>query len=59
VAGFSTADAIAFLRSLRGIALVGADVVEVSPPYDGPGQVTALAAANVAWELLALRAVVP
>jgi len=56
VAGFSTADAVALLRSLRGIRLVGADVVEVSPPYDGPGQITALAAANVAWELLALRA---
>ena len=56
IAGFSTADAVAFLRSLRGIALVGGDVVEVSPTYDGPGQITALAAANVAWELLALRA---
>ena len=56
VAGFSTAEAIAFLRSLKGIALAGADVVEVSPPYDGPGQTTALAAANVAWEILALRA---
>lgn len=57
VAGFSTAEAVAFLRALSGIRLAGADVVEVSPPYDGPGQVTALAAANVAWELLALRAV--
>lgn len=56
IGGFSTAEAVAFLRSLRGIDLVGADVVEVSPPYDGPGQITALAAANVAWELLALRA---
>ncbi|MGH3141545.1 MAG: arginase family protein, partial [Gaiellales bacterium] len=57
VAGFSTAEAIALLRSLRGIRLAGADVVEVSPPYDGPGQITALAAANLAWEILALRAV--
>jgi agmatinase len=57
VAGFSTAEAIAFLRSLKGIALAGADVVEVSPSYDGPGQISALAAANVAWELLALLAV--
>jgi agmatinase len=59
VAGFSTAEALAFLRALRGINLVGADVVEVSPAYDGPGQQTALAAANVAFELLALRALVP
>jgi agmatinase len=56
VGGFTTADALAFLRALRGIRLVGADVVEVSPPYDGPGQTTALAAANVAFELLALHA---
>jgi agmatinase len=56
IAGFSTAEAVAFLRALRGIRLAGADVVEVSPSYDGPGQPTALAAANVAWELLALRA---
>jgi agmatinase len=59
VAGFSTAEALAFLRALRGINLIGADVVEVSPAYDGPGQQTALAAANVAFELLALKAVAP
>jgi len=59
VAGFSTAEAVAFLRALRGTDLAGADVVEVSPPYDGPGAPTALAAANVAWELLALRAAAP
>jgi agmatinase len=56
VAGFSTAEAVAFLRALRGIRLVGCDVVEVAPAYDGPGQPTALAAANVLWELLALIA---
>jgi agmatinase len=56
VAGFSTADAVALLRALRGIRLVGCDVVEVAPPYDGPGQPTALAAANIALELLALHA---
>ena len=56
VAGFSTAEALAFLRAMRGIRLAGADVVEVSPAYDGPGQQTALAGANIAYELLALRA---
>ena len=56
VGGLSTAEALSFLRALRGIALAGADVVEVSPPYDGPGQPTALAAANVSYELLSLRA---
>jgi agmatinase len=56
VGGLSTAEALAFVRALRGIELAGADVVEVSPPYDGTGQQTALAAANVAYELLSLRA---
>jgi agmatinase len=56
VAGFSTAEALEFVRALRGVNLVGCDVVEVSPSYDGPGQQTALAAANVLFELLALRA---
>jgi agmatinase len=57
VGGFSTAEALAFLRALRGIRLVGCDVVEVSPPYDGPGNVSALAAANMLYDLLSLRAV--
>jgi agmatinase len=39
------------------VPLVGCDVVEVSPQFDGPGQVTALHAASVAYELLALAAV--
>jgi agmatinase len=56
VGGFSTAEALAFLRALPGIKLAGCDVVEVSPPYDGPGMVTALAAANVLYDLLSLRA---
>jgi agmatinase len=56
VAGFSTAEAVAFLRAMQGINLVGCDVVEVAPAYDGAGAPTALAAANVVFELLVLRA---
>jgi agmatinase len=56
VGGLSTAEALSFVRALRGVELVGADVVEVSPPYDGPGQPTALAAANISYEILSLRA---
>lgn len=52
--GLSTREAIAFVRALRGLRFAGYDVVEVSPPYDGPGQPTAVAAANVAYELLTL-----
>jgi agmatinase len=57
VGGFSTAEALGFLRALRGVRLAGCDVVEVSPPYDGPGMQTALAAANVVYDLLSLRAI--
>jgi len=56
VGGFSTAEALAFLRALRGIKLAGCDVVEVSPPYDGPGQITSLLAANLMFELVSVLA---
>jgi agmatinase len=57
VAGLTTVEALGYLRSLAGMAFCGFDVVEVSPSYDSPGQPTALAAANVAYEMLALTAV--
>jgi agmatinase len=57
VAGLQAREALAFLRALAGISFSGFDVVEVSPPYDSPGQVTALHAAAVAYEMLALLAV--
>jgi agmatinase len=57
VAGLLPHEAIAFLRALAGVAFAGFDVVEVSPPYDGPGQVTALNGASIAYEMLALSAV--
>jgi agmatinase len=57
--GFSTAEALAFVRNLRGIRLEGCDVVEVSPPYDNNGAITALAGATVMYELLSLRACMP
>ena len=57
VAGLLPHEALAFLRSLAGgPRFVGFDLVEVSPAYDGPGQVTALNAANITYEFLALSA---
>ena len=53
--GLSAHDALAILRALRGVHLVGADVVEVIPAYDPAGQ-TAFLAANLAYELLSLVA---
>jgi agmatinase len=57
VAGLLPHEALAFLRALAGIRFTGFDVVEVSPPYDGPGQITALNGASIAYELLALAAI--
>jgi agmatinase len=54
--GPSSAAALDLVRSLTGIAFAGFDVVEVSPPYDGPGQPTSLLAANLAYTMLGLVA---
>src|SRR5215208_5058923 len=56
-AGLFPHEAVAYLRALAGVPFVGYDIVEVSPQFDGPGQVTALNAASVAYELLALTAI--
>jgi agmatinase len=56
VGGLTSFEALCLVRGLRGLDLVGADVVEVSPPFDGPGQITSLLAANLLFELLSLLA---
>ncbi len=56
VGGPTSFEAIQFLRALHGVNAVGYDVVEVAPAYDGPGQVTALFAANAVFEMLSLIA---
>jgi agmatinase len=53
IGGLATWQAQAILRRLGGRRFVGMDVVEVAPPYD-VAEITALAAATVAWEYLAL-----
>ena len=55
VGGLATWQARAILRRLAGISFVGMDVVEVSPPYD-VAEITALAAATIAWDYIALLA---
>lgn len=54
--GFSAHETLTFLRRLNGINIVGCDVVETNPLYDGQGQITALLAASIMAELLALVA---
>jgi len=56
VGGLTSYEALTLVRALAGQALVGADVVEVSPPYDGPGQITSLLAANLLFEIVSLLA---
>lgn len=53
--GMSTYDALQTLRGLRGLNIIGGDVVEVSPPYDTAG-ITALAGATIMFEILCLAA---
>jgi len=53
VGGLTSVEALTLLRKLNGVQLVGADVVEVSPPFDPTG-ITALAGATMAYELLCL-----
>ena len=55
VGGLATWQALAILRGLAGIDLQGMDVVEVAPAYD-VAEITALAGATVALQLLALHA---
>ena len=55
IGGLASWQAQAILRRLRGIAFAGMDVVEVAPAYD-VAEITALAAATVVWEYLALLA---
>ena len=56
VGGLTSYEALALLRGLRGLDLVGFDLVEVAPQFDGPGQITALLAANLIFEFLSLVA---
>ncbi len=55
IGGLTTLQAQALVRGLRGLRLVGADVVEVAPPFD-VGGVTALAGATLMYEILCLLA---
>jgi agmatinase len=56
VGGPTSFEALKFLRACTDLPLVGFDVVEVAPTYDGPGQITALFAANAIFEMLSLVA---
>jgi guanidinopropionase len=51
--GFNMFEALSMVRALRGLEVIGADVVEVSPPFDPTG-LTAMHAATILFELLCI-----
>ena len=55
IGGITTIEAQALLRGLRGLNLIGGDVVEVAPPSDPSGN-TALVGATLMYEILCLLA---
>src|SRR6266566_3370000 len=52
IGGLTSHDAQRLVRGLSGLTLVGGDIVEVAPVYDGPGQITSVLAANLMFEFL-------
>ena len=58
IGGLTTPQAMELIRGLRGLNIVGTDLVEVSPPYDTSGN-TALTAANLIYEMLCVLPGVP
>ena len=55
VGGFTSYQMLQLVRGLRGLNLVGFDLVEVSPPYDH-SDITAILAANLVFEFLSIKA---
>jgi len=58
IGGLTTMQAMELIRGLRGLHIVGSDLVEVSPPYDPSGN-TALTGANLMFEMLSILPGVP
>ena len=55
IGGMTSFEAQNLIRGFRGLNLIGADVVEVAPPFD-PSGYTALVAATIMYELLCILA---
>jgi agmatinase len=53
--GITSRELLEILRGLRGLNLIGADVVEVAPAYDH-AEITGVAASHVAYDLVSLLA---
>ncbi len=55
--GLTSHEAQRLVRGLAGLDIIAADLVEVAPAYDGPGQITSVLAANLMFEMLCVMAV--
>lgn len=55
-AGMRAAEAIRILQSLRGLNIVGSDIVCLMPTRDNPNQITAMNASIIAFEMISLMA---
>jgi agmatinase len=55
VGGLTSGQIVRLVRGVRGLNLVGGDLVEVAPPYD-PSGITAILAANLVFEVLSALA---
>lgn len=53
VGGLTSYEILQLVRGLRGLKMIGFDLVEVAPPYD-PTQITSILAANLVFEFLSL-----
>ena len=54
--GFDIDEAVAILHAVRGMNIVGGDVVCMMPTKDSPNQITALTAAAVMFEMISMVA---
>ena len=52
--GYSSSQILSIIRGLKGLNVIGGDVVEVCPPYDH-ADITSHLAANICYELMCLQ----
>ena len=56
VKGFSVDEAIELMHAVRGMNIIGGDVVCLMPTKDSPNQITAMVAASVMFEMISMIA---
>lgn len=54
VGGFTSREFLGMIRELKGLNIVGADIVEIAPCYDTQANITSLLGATLCYELLGI-----